>query len=311
MRSGGGGGHAILLTMTIGRRGSPITGAGSRPWSSNRGIRIRFAAMIVAVPMLVGCGSKEATAYDPTATAQEIAAAVAAGLPSPRVSVLATLPHSTDAWTEGLEISDGLLYEGTGRAGHSELRELDPTTGRLLRSAPLPPELYGEGITVVGSLIWQLTWKDGIALQWNRDLFVAGGRVPWVGEGWGLCHTSDGELVTSDGSDQLRTIDRNGTVVVDLTSVTVHGQPLYGLNELECGARTIWANVYGTDWIVAINPDTGEVTAAMDASNVVPPAERGNPDHVLNGIAAIPGTTNTFLLTGKQWASMYRVRFGR
>jgi glutaminyl-peptide cyclotransferase len=298
--------------MTIGRGRSPIFAAARRRWGGRRGIRCRAVVGIVSVlaPMLVACGRTEGVAYDPAAADREIAAAVAAGLPSPKVTVLATLPHSTDAWTEGLEISDGLLYEGTGRVGHSELRELDPKTGKLLRSAPLPPGLYGEGITVVGSLIWQLTWKDGIALQWNRDLFTAGGRVPWAGQGWGLCHTSDGELVASDGSDQLRTIDRNGTEVVNLTSVTISGHPLYGLNALQCGPTTIRANVYGTDWIVEINPDTGEVTAAMDASEVVPPAERGNLDQVLNGIAAIPGTTHTFLLTGKQWATMYRVRFG-
>ncbi|HTK62707.1 MAG TPA: glutaminyl-peptide cyclotransferase [Pseudonocardia sp.] len=299
--------------MTIGRPRSPLSGTARRPFAGPRGSRpgALLAALALITPMLVACGGDdEARQYDPTAMAGEIAAAVAAGLPSPKVTVLATLPHSTDAWTEGLEISDGLLYEGTGIVGRSELRELDPKTGKLLRSAPLPPGLYGEGITVVGSLIWQLTWKDGIALEWNRDLFTAGGRVPWQGEGWGLCHTGEGELVASNGSDQIRTIDRNGTVIVDLISVTVKGQPLEGLNELECGPKSIWANVYGTYWIVEINPDSGEVVSAVDASKIVPAAERGNADHVLNGIAAVPGAANTFLLTGKQWSTMYRVRFG-
>ncbi|HEY9413834.1 MAG TPA: glutaminyl-peptide cyclotransferase [Pseudonocardia sp.] len=291
--------------MTIGRPRSPLSGA--------RGFRVGalLAALALAAPALVACGGDdEARTYDPAAMGRMIAAAVAAGMRSPKLTVLATLPHSTDAWTEGLEISDGLLYEGTGLVGKSELREIDPKTGKLLRSAPLPPGLYGEGITVVGSLIWQLTWKDGIALEWNRDLFTAGGRVPWQGEGWGLCHTTDGELVASDGSNEIRTIDRNGTVVIDLVSVTVKGEPLEGLNELECGRTSIWANVYGTDWIVEINPDSGEVIAAVDATKVVPAAERGNSDHVLNGIAAVPGAANTYLLTGKQWATMYRVRFG-
>lgn len=293
-----------------------MSGTARRPRvSPARPGRFRLGALLaglaLAVPTLVACGGDdEAHQYDPTAMAGEIAAAVAAGLPSPKLTVLATLPHSTDAWTEGLEISDGLLYEGTGIVGKSELRELDPKTGKLLRSAPLPPGLYGEGITVVGSLIWQLTWKDGIALEWNRDLFTAGGRVPWQGEGWGLCHTGEGELVASNGSDQIRMIDRNGTVITDLVSVTVKGQPLEGLNELECGPKSIWANVYGTYWIVEINPDSGEVVSAVDASKMVPAAERGNADHVLNGIAAVPGSANTFLLTGKQWSTMYRVRFG-
>lgn len=299
--------------MTIGRPRSPLSGAARRPRASPRRLRLPalLAALSLLAPALAACGGDDdARAYDPAAMAREIADAVAAGLPSPKVTVLATLPHSTDAWTEGLEISDGLLYEGTGLVGRSELRELDPKTGKLLRSSPLPPGLYGEGITVVGSLIWQLTWKDGIALEWNRDLFNAGGRVPWKGEGWGLCHTREGELVASDGSDQIRTVDRNGTVITDIISVTVKGESLEGLNELECGPKSIWANVFGTDWIVEINPDSGEVISAVDASKVVPASERGNPDRVLNGIAAVPGSANTFLLTGKQWATMYRVRFG-
>jgi glutaminyl-peptide cyclotransferase len=299
--------------MTIGRVRSPLRGTARRPRAGLRRIRIGalLAALSLAAPTLVACGnSNEVVSYDPKATAQMIAAAVAAGLPSPKVSVLATLPHSTEAFTEGLEISDGLLYEGTGEVGHSELREIDPKTGRLLRSSPLPDGLFGEGITVVGSLIWQLTWRDGIALQWNRDLFNAGGRVPWQGEGWGLCHDSEGELIASNGTDELHTIDRNGTVVVDYLQVTVKDQPLYGLNELECGQNSIWANVFGTNWIVAINPRSGEVTAAMDATKLVPSADRSQPEHVLNGIAAVPGTADTFLLAGKQWATMYRVRFG-
>ena len=314
--------------MTIGRPRSALSGPARRPRVGPPRITRRtaraagakhgwlragalLAALTLAAPVLVACGNDDAgDVYDPTAMGREISAAVAAGLPSPKLTVLATLPHSTDAWTEGLEISDGLLYEGTGIVGKSELRELDPKTGKLLRSAPLPPGLYGEGITVVGSLIWQLTWKDGIALEWNRDLFNAGGRVPWKGEGWGLCHTSEGELVASNGSDQIRFIDRNGTVVTDAISVTVKGQPLEGLNELECGPKSIWANVYGTYWIVEINPDSGEVVSAVDATKIVPAGERGNSDHVLNGIAAVPGAANTFLLTGKQWPTMYRVRFG-
>ncbi|MDQ2710215.1 MAG: glutaminyl-peptide cyclotransferase [Actinomycetota bacterium] len=294
--------------MTNGHVRRTASGVARRPpgWPVRRLIRV---GAVLAALALAACGQSEKPPYNAAATAKTIADAVAAGLPSPKVSVLATLPHSVDAWTEGLEISDGLLYEGTGIVGRSELRELDPKSGQLVRAAKLPPGLYGEGITVVGSLIWQLTYQNGIALEWNRETLNAGGRVPWKGEGWGLCHNSDGELIASDGSNELRVIDPNGAAVEDTIRVRVRGQPLAGLNELDCGRDKVWANVFGTRWIVAISLGNGEVTAAVDAAELVPTELRGNPEKVLNGIAAIPGT-DTFLLTGKQWPRMYRVRFG-
>jgi glutaminyl-peptide cyclotransferase len=269
-----------------------------------------LAALLLAAPALAGCGgSKDKPPYDPAATSKAIADAVAAGLFSPKVSVLATLDHSTKAWTEGLEVADGTLYESTGLAGHSELRELDVKTGRLLRATALPDDLYGEGITVVGSLIWQLTYHDGVILQWNRETLNTGGRAPWTGEGWGLCHNEgSGELYASDGTDQIRVIDRNGVDVQRVMPVRLKGLPLPGLNELECLRAQIVANIYGTNWIVSIDRVTGEVEAAMDLSKLVPKGLEGNREQVLNGIAAIRGVANTYLVTGKFWPVMYRIR---
>ena len=227
--------------------------------------------------LLTGCAASQSPTYNAQAEARQIADAVAAGLPSPKITVLAALPHPTDAWTEGLDVSDGRLYEGTGRVGHSLLRELDLTTGRPLRSSPLPSGLDGAGITVTGSLIWQLTSHNGLALQWDQDRLTAGGRVPWNGAGAGLCHTRDGRLVASDGSDELRVIDSNGTRQVDAIPVSVQGFPLYGLNALTCGPTAIWANVADTDWIVAVDPNNGDVTAAVDASTLVPAGSRYQP----------------------------------
>ena len=276
-------------------------------------VRATVAVVLLGGSALAGCGSgDDRPAYDPDAAGKQIAAAVAAGLPSPRLTVLEELPHAEDAWTEGLEISDGKLYEGTGLAGRSELRELDPKTGELLRASPLPSGLYGEGITVVDSLIWQLTYRDGVLLQWNRDTLVAGGRVPWTGEGWGLCHDSGGgDLIASDGTDTLRVIDSDGTEQLQTIRITLNGRPLAGLNELECRPKQILANVFGTTWIVLIDPATGEVTSAVDASKLVPKALRGNRDQVLNGIAAVPGANDTYLLTGKFWPTLYKVKIAR
>ncbi len=245
---------------------------------------------------------------------------MAAGLRSPTLTVLGGLPHDTTAWTQGLEIADGVLYEGTGRTGRSQLRELDPATGRLLRATDVPEPLYGEGITVVGPRIWQLTWRDGVALDWDRATLRPGRRADWTGEGWGLCRTPAGSLVASDGGDRLRVLDPDTLRQRASVPVRIGGQPLRGLNELECVDGAVWANVFETDWLVRIelgadpaapangtNGTIGTVSAAVRAADLLEPGERARAS-VLNGIAAVPGT-DEFLVTGKLWPTIFRVRF--
>jgi glutamine cyclotransferase len=230
--------------------------------------------------------------------------------PGPGVSrlhtqVLAEQPHDRTAFTEGLELAGDVLYEGTGLAGHSQLRELDPATGALRRAADVPDGLFGEGLTVVGSRIWQLTYQDGFALEWDRARLTVQRRVPITGEGWGLCFDGT-RLVRTDGTARLRFHDPVTFAEIGSVPVTLDGQPLPEINELECVGGQVWANVWKTDRIVAIDPANGHVTAVVDASGLLPAGQRGGVD-VLNGIAAVgPGE---FLLTGKLWPTSFRVRF--
>ncbi len=271
-------------------------------------VRLVLALLVLAT---AGCapnaGSSRATGTDP---AEVVAAGIAAGVPRIPLTLIDTAPHDTQAWTEGFEIADGLLYEGTGLAGRSELRELDPVTGAQLRATALPGRLYGEGITVIGPRIWQLTWRDGVALEWDRRSLTPGRQVPLTGatEGWGLCHTGDDRVVSSDGGDLLRVRDPADLAVRATVPVTVAGKPLTGLNELECVPGAVWANVYRTDWLVRIDLATGAVNGVVDAGGLLSPDQRGDVD-VLNGIAAVPGT-DEFLLTGKFWPTTFRVRLG-
>lgn len=222
-----------------------------------------------------------------------------------RVQPLAETPHDPAAFTQGFELGpDGALYEGTGLAGHSQLRELDPTTGAVRRAVPLPGNLFGEGITVVGDRIWQLSWRDGVALEWDRARFTLLRQVLLDGEGWGLCH-QDGRLVRSDGTARLHFHDPLTFAETGVVSVTLDGAPLPDLNELECVEGQVWANVWRTDRIVRIDPTDGAVTAVVDASGLLPPDRRAGTD-VLNGIAAVGG--GEFLLTGKNWPVTFRVR---
>jgi glutamine cyclotransferase len=222
-----------------------------------------------------------------------------------RPEVLAVLPHDPSAFTQGFELADGGLYEGTGLAGRSQLRELDPVTGAVRRSVPLPGRLFGEGITVVGDHIWQLTWRDDVVLEWDRSTFTLQRELPLSDEGWGLCHDGS-RLVRSDGTNQLHFQDPTTFADMGSVAVTLDGRPVTELNELECVDGQVWANVWQTDQIVSIDPATGHVTAMVDASGLLDQEQRARAD-VLNGIAAVGD--GEFLITGKLWPSTFRVRF--
>jgi len=257
-------------------------------------------ALLTAVLLTVaGCGAAAPAAPEPTTAPPTV--------PTLRPDVLAELPHDPSAFTQGFEIDGGVLYEGTGLEGRSQLRELNPDTGAVLRSVPLPGELFGEGITVMGDRIWQLTWQDGVVLEWDRATLTLRREVPIQGEGWGLCDDG-GRLVRSDGTDRLRFHDPVTFAEQGSVAVTLDGAPVDRLNELECVDGQVWANVWQTDRIVRIDPATGRVTAVVDAAGLLDPAQRADTD-VLNGIAAVPGDDGTFLITGKLWPVTFRVRF--
>lgn len=222
--------------------------------------------------------------------------------------VLETLPHDPNAFTQGFEISDGILYEGTGLRGRSMLRATDVASGTEVATADLPPDLFGEGITVTETSVWQLTWQAGIAIERDPETLAERRRVRYQGEGWGLCYQEERDrLVMSDGSGALTFRDSATFEPLDTVTVRWADRDVHRLNELECVGDLVYANVWQTDTILRIDPGQGSVTAEIDASGLLSPGQRGEAG-VLNGIAAIPGR-DEFLLTGKLWPSMFRVRF--
>jgi glutamine cyclotransferase len=220
--------------------------------------------------------------------------------------VLDRRPHDTSAFTEGLVVADGRLFESTGLLGSSSLREVDLVTGKVIRLRQLPKDVFAEGLAAVGNQLVQLTWKNGVALVWDRDTFNEVRRFSYQGEGWGLCYDPTAKrLVQSDGSSQLTFRNPDDFSVMGKVSVILQGRALDKLNELECAPDGVWANVWLSDRIVRIDPATGRVTGEADAKGLAP-AQRGSED-VLNGIALL--ADGTWLVTGKDWPTMYVVRF--
>ena len=275
----------------------------------NRVIPRRTLGVALTLGVLCGCSSgdgAEVPAEGEPAVQDAISGDSAQSIPVLRPEVLAEVPHDPSAFTQGLELHEGTLYEGTGLEGESELRVVDPATGNVERAEPLPGQLFGEGIAVVEDRIWQLTWQDGVVLEWDRATLTPRRQLPLDGEGWGLCHDGT-RLVRSDGTDRLRFHDPTTFAETGSVPVTIEGEPVPQLNELECVDGQVWANVWPSDVLVRIDPASGQVTAAVDAAGLLDPEQRANADAVLNGIAALGN--DEYLLTGKLWPVSFRVRF--
>jgi glutamine cyclotransferase len=223
-----------------------------------------------------------------------------------RVEVVRSYPHDRAAFTQGLLLDHGKLFESTGLVGQSSLREVEVATGRVIRRVSVPAPIFAEGLAVVGDTLVQLTWQSGRALIYNKHTFTRTGEFSYKGEGWGLCTMGD-QLVMSDGSSNLTFRRAQDFTVIRTLGVTLDGQRLEQLNELECVGSDVYANVWMKDVIVRIDSKTGRVTQHIDAPNLLSPMERQGVD-VFNGIAYDPAD-RTFLLTGKYWPRLFRVRF--
>lgn len=225
-------------------------------------------------------------------------------VPVIKPTILAEIPHDSAAYTEGLQLDGTALYEATGLERQSQLRELDPSSGAVRRSAALRGNYFGEGIAVVGDRIWQLIYKDAVAIEWDKRSFAPLREVVVDGPGWGLCLDGD-RLIRSDGSDRLHFHASADMAEIGSIAITRAGVPVRGLDELECVDGQVWASVWPTDELVRIDPATGQVNLAVDGSGLW----RGGPRNhrqVMSSIAHVSG--DEFLLVGKEWPWMVRVR---
>lgn len=219
--------------------------------------------------------------------------------------VVAEYRHDVESFTQGLFFDHGVLYEGSGRLGQSSLRR-QTIEGRILQKKMLPSHYYGEGITGIGDRIFQLTWKSGTALVWDKETMTHTDTHHYTTQGWGL--TNDGRnLIMSDGSSTLYFRNSETFDVTKTITVQSVGGPVGMLNELEYIDQEIWANIWKDDWIVRIDPESGRVTGWLDLSELASPYTKAGREHVLNGIAYDHDTKRIFV-TGKYWPKLFEIR---
>jgi len=226
--------------------------------------------------------------------------------PKATYEIVARYPHDPTAYTQGLLIHNGLFYESTGLYGNSSLRVVEPETGTVLQNKPLEERYFGEGLALLNDKLYQLTWRENTGFVYDLATLEQINTWQYDTEGWGL--TTDGtHLIMSDGSDKLRWIDPATFEVKRVLDVTLDGNPVTRLNELEWIEGEIYANVYTTETILRIDPQTGSVLTVIDMSGLTPAANKADPNQVLNGIVYDPDTKRLFV-TGKLWDVLYEVR---
>lgn len=221
-----------------------------------------------------------------------------------KIEVVKAYPHDTESYTQGLFWHDGSLYESTGLNGKSTFRKVDLQSGQALTKLPFNKKYFVEGSVILGDKLYILTWTNKVVFIYDATTLEYRSTYSYPREGWGL--TTDGKsLISSDGSSRIYFLTPELKFERSI-NVTLNGRAVRYLNELEWIDGRIWANVYTTDTIVIINPDTGIVEATVDCEGLLPERLRTSDTDVLNGIAV--DSEGRIFLTGKNWPELYEVK---
>lgn len=222
-------------------------------------------------------------------------------------SVLSTLPHNSEAYTQGLTIYNNKVLESTGQKGHSWIAEVNPGSGQHEKKITLDSRYFGEGITVLNGKIYQLTWEDKIGFIYDADTYQKIGEFKYNTSGWGITHNNK-NLIMSDGTDKLYFLDTTNLQVIRTVSVADPSGRVKNINELEYVDGYIFANVYETALILKIDPSNGKVVGRLDLSSLAGEIKRMYPNSdVLNGIA-YDQNSKALLVTGKLWPKSFLIR---
>ena len=265
--------------------------------------KLKHSLFLVVILIFAACNSKEPE-YDPKVKP----------IPTPLINytIVNQYPHDTSAYTQGLLVYNGKLYEGTGDFETSSIKVTDIKTGRVEKKHMVgTAEIFGEGITIFKGKLYQLTWKNHIVYVYdvnNIDKPIQ--TLNWPYEGWGITNNGT-DLIISDGSSNLYFVNPENFKVKTVIAVKEDAGPIDSLNELEYIDGFVYANVYQSDFIIKIDPSSGNAVGKMDLpglkekffkDQVVP--ERTD---VLNGIA-YDSVTKIMYITGKRWPKMFEVK---
>jgi glutamine cyclotransferase len=220
--------------------------------------------------------------------------------------IVNTYPHDPGAFTQGLVFHQGLLYESTGLNGSSSLRRVELETGRVLRKVDVPPAFFAEGLALLNGRLYQLTWQNQQGFVYDLDSFNLVGGFRYTGEGWGLTHNGR-SLIMSDGTSQIRFLNPDTFEAQRVINVQDNGREIAQLNELEYVKGEIYANIWQTDRVARIDPNSGRVTAWINLSGLLSPEDRARGVDVLNGIAYDEASDRLFV-TGKFWPKLFEIR---
>ncbi|MFN4892727.1 MAG: glutaminyl-peptide cyclotransferase [Bacteroidota bacterium] len=230
--------------------------------------------------------------------------------PAPKTlsfSIQATYPHDTAAYTQGLVVYKGAMYEGTGNYGRSELRKVDLPNGKTLQRATLGEKYFGEGITILRDTVYQLTWQEKKVFVYSLPGFKKIKEFDVTFDGWGLTHDGT-NLIVSNGSGELFFYRPQDFTLIRSQAVVEAGTPSFNLNELEYIDGFIYANQYTYPYVLKIDPNTGEVVAKIDLTDIWNRNRRAYPKaDVPNGIAYDPDSKKIFI-TGKWWPELYEIQ---
>jgi glutamine cyclotransferase len=224
-------------------------------------------------------------------------------------NIVATYPHDTSSFTQGLQWMNNTLYEGTGLEGQSRLMKVDIKSGRADQSVPLDPSVFGEGITILNDKIYQLTWQNHKVYQYDAKTLKKLKEFGWEHEGWGITN-NDKDLIISTGSSNLYFVDPETFKIKNVVGVVDNNGPAGNLNELEYADGTVYANIYLTDYIVKIDPSNGHIIGKINLSGLLQKSGKPyNPEttDVLNGIA-YNTDKKTFYITGKKWPVLFELK---
>jgi glutamine cyclotransferase len=251
-----------------------------------------------------------------TGTALAISCSTSPAEPAPIVSpgptpvytceIIRTYPHDRNAFTQGLVFKDNILFEGTGLRGHSSLRRVELETGDILQISQLPERFFGEGITIYEGNIIQLTWQSGAGFVYAKNSFELLDEFTYPTEGWGITHDGN-RLIMSDGTATLRFMNPETFEEIDRIDVFDSTGPVVRLNELEYIQGEIYANIWQTDRIARIDPETGRVIGWIDLTGILGQEDRIEPVDVLNGIA-YDAENDRLFVTGKLWPRLFEIK---